>query len=183
MITAYTPAFGSRVLNLGSSDSLKVTLCVGLTNFLLLPFFGAVSDRYGRRVLLVGATGLALVSAWPMMMWLVAAPSYPRLLCVEVYLACLYSAYNAAAVVWLTEIVPPRIRATGFSFAYSLATCVGGFMPTLSTLLIGATGNKSMPGVLLSIAALCGLFAALKSRPYKKAVDLAPSGLTGRRGR
>jgi len=168
VITAYTPSFGTRVLHLTNRESLAVTLCVGLTNLVLLPCFGALSDRVGRRKLLISATLLALASAWPMMNWLVSAPSFGRLLLVEMVLAVLYSAYNGAAVVWLTEIVPPRIRTTGFSFAYSLATCIGGFTPMICTWLIHATGDRAIPGAWLSLAALCGLVAALIARPYKQ---------------
>lgn len=170
VITAYTPSFGTRVLHLASRDSLTVTLCVGLTNLVLLPLFGALSDKIGRRRLLIGSTLLALVSAWPMMNWLVSVPSFSRLLVVELALAVIYSAYNGAAVVWLTEIVPPRIRTTGFSFAYSLATCIGGFTPTICTWLIHVTGDRAIPGAWLSLAALCGLLAALIARPYAQRV-------------
>src|SRR3984893_18374 len=52
-ITAYTPTFGKEVLKLSQSDSLLVTLCVGLSNLFWLPVMGALSDRVGRRPLLV----------------------------------------------------------------------------------------------------------------------------------
>ncbi|MDN7353277.1 MFS transporter [Acetobacter senegalensis] len=168
VITAYTPSFGSAVLHLSTTDSLVVTLCVGLTNFLCLPLFGAVSDRIGRKKLLITSTVLAILTAYPAMSWLVASPSFLRLLAVELWLAVLYSVYNGAAVVYLTEIVPPRIRTTGFSMAYSLATCVGGFTPTVCTWLIHATGNRAIPGAWLALAALCGLAASLMARPYAK---------------
>lgn len=167
VITAYTPSFGSAVLHLSTTDSLVVTLCVGMTNFLLLPVFGALSDRIGRKKLLITSTILAILTAYPAMSWLVAAPSFLRLLTVELWLAIIYSIYNGAAVVYLTEIVPPRIRTTGFSMAYSLATCVGGFTPTVCTWLIHATGNRAIPGAWLALAALCGLAASLMARPYE----------------
>ena len=47
LITAYTPTFGSTVL-LAQLDSMIVTLCVGLLNFVCLPVSGALSDRFGR---------------------------------------------------------------------------------------------------------------------------------------
>lgn len=166
IITAYTPSFGSAVLHLSAHVSLVVTLCVGLSNFVLVPVFGALSDKIGRKPLLTGATALAILTAYPTMHWLVSAPSFGRLLSVELWLSVLYSAYNGAAVVYLTEIVPPRIRTTGFSLAYSLATCVGGFTPTLCTWLIHTTGNRAMPGLWLAFAALCGLIASVVARPY-----------------
>ncbi|WP_408744603.1 MFS transporter [Acetobacter malorum] len=167
VITAYTPSFGTAVLHLSAHDSLLVTLCVGITNLLCLPVFGALSDRVGRKQLLIAATVLAILTAYPAMSWLVAAPSFLKLLSVELWLAVIYSLYNGAAVVYLTEIVPPRIRTTGFSLAYSLATCIGGFTPLICTSLIQKTGNSAMPGAWLAVAALCGLFATLLARPYE----------------
>ncbi|WP_336761645.1 MFS transporter [Asaia sp. VD9] len=166
VITAYCPAFGSRILHLGRQDALLVTLCAGLANLILVPVFGYVSDRIGRKKLLVSATALVICVAWPLMRWLVAAPDFGRLLTVELILAALYSAYNGAAIVWLTEIVPPRIRTTGFSLAYSLATCIGGFSPAVCTWLIEQTQDRAMPALWLSAAAFCGLVAAIVSRPY-----------------
>ena len=46
-------------------------------------------------------------------------------------------------VVYLTEIVPAEVRASGFSLAYSLATALGGFTPFIVTWLIGRTGNRA----------------------------------------
>ncbi len=71
MITAYTPTFGGTVLHLSSKDTLVVTLCVGLSNFFWLPIMGALSDRIGRRTLLVTCTVLALLTAYPALLWLV----------------------------------------------------------------------------------------------------------------
>jgi MFS transporter, MHS family, citrate/tricarballylate:H+ symporter len=55
-ITAYTPTFGREVLNLGSTESLIVTLCVGVSNLFWLPVMGAVSDRIGRKPVLIAFT-------------------------------------------------------------------------------------------------------------------------------
>jgi MFS family permease len=161
-ITAYTPTFGQQVLKMTPADSYVVTLFVGLTNLLWLPISGALSDRIGRRPILVACTLLALVSAYPAMSWLVAAPSFGRLLAVELWLSFLFGCWNGAMVPFLTEIMPAQVRTSGFSLAYSLATAIfGGFTPMIATWLIHATGNKAMPGVWLSVAALCGLLATL----------------------
>ena len=162
LITAYTPTFGKSVLHLSDMDSLIVTLCVGASNFFWLPVMGSVSDRVGRRPLLILFTVLMLVTAYPAMQWLVSAPSFARMLTVLLWLSFLYGSYNGAMVVTLTEIMPPEVRTTGFSLAYSLATAIfGGFTPAIATWLIHETGNKAMPGVWVSFAALCGLVATL----------------------
>lgn len=162
LITAYTPTFGKSVLHLSDMDSLIVTLCVGASNFFWLPVMGALSDRVGRRPLLLAATVLALLTAYPTLSWLVAEPSFARLLTVELWLSFLYGSYNGAMVVALTEVMPADVRTTGFSLAYSLATATfGGFTPAACTWLIHALDNKAAPGLWLSGAALLGLVATL----------------------
>jgi MFS family permease len=165
MITAYTPTFGVSVLHLSSFTAFIVTLCVGLSNLIWLPIMGAVSDKVGRRPLLIACTLAMMVTAYPAMVWLTGAPSFVRLLSVELWLSFLFASYNGAMIVFLTEIVPAHLRATGFSLAYSLATAVfGGFTPAVSTWLIHETGNRAMPGVWLSAAAAMGLAATLLAR-------------------
>jgi MHS family citrate/tricarballylate:H+ symporter-like MFS transporter len=159
-ITVYTPTFGKSVLKLTATDSLIVTFCVGLSNFIWLPVMGALSDRVGRRPLLVVFSGLTLVTAYPTLAWLVAAPSFSRMLIVLLWLSFLYGSYNGAMVVALTEIVPVEARTAGFSLAYALATALfGGFTPLISTWLIAVTGNNAAPGLWLGFAGACGLVA------------------------
>ena len=160
-ITAFTPTFGREVLKLTRIDSLLVTLCVGLSNLFWLPVMGAVSDRVGRRPLLILFTVLMLISAYPVLSWLVSAPSFGRLLAVELWLSFIYGSYNGAMVVALTEVVPVRLRTTGFALAYSLATIVGGFTPAISAYLIEITGDRAVAGLWLMVAAACGFAAAL----------------------
>ena len=65
LITAYTPTFGKAVLHLSDTDSLLVTFCVGLSNFFWLPVMGALSDRIGRRPLLLACTVLTIAHRLP----------------------------------------------------------------------------------------------------------------------
>jgi MHS family citrate/tricarballylate:H+ symporter-like MFS transporter len=166
MITTYTPTFG-KLLHLPERDSLLVTAAVGLSNLIWLPVMGAVSDRIGRKPILIACTVLAIATAYPLMAWLAQAPTVGRLLSVELWLSALYGSYNAAMVVFLTEVTPPKARASGFSLAYSLATAVGGFTPFIVTWLIGQTHNTAMPGLWLSGAAALSLAATLAIRTPK----------------
>src|SRR5258708_39676128 len=74
----------------------------------------------------------------------------------------IFGGYNGSMVALLTEIMPAKIRASGFSLAFSLAAGVfGGFTPAVCTYLIHVTGNRAMPALWFSGAALCGLAATL----------------------
>ena len=162
LITVYTPTFGKSVLHLTSRDALIVTFCIGISNFIWLPIGGALSDRIGRKPILVVTTVVTILTAYPMLAWLASAPSFVRMLEVELVLSALYGLYNGAMVVALTEVMPVQVRVVGFSLAYSLATAVfGGATPALSTWLIKQTGDNAAPGYWLTVAAICGLAATL----------------------
>ncbi len=162
LITVYTPTFGKVVLKLTAADSLVITICVALTNFCWLPIGGALSDRIGRRPLLIAITVLAILTAYPLLSWVVAAPSFQRLLLVLLLFSFYFGMYNGAMVVTLTEVMPVQVRVVGFSLAFSLATAVfGGMTPVLSTFLIKLTDDKAAPAYWLSLAAACSLAATL----------------------
>jgi len=154
LITAYTPTYGATTLHLSRTNAFIVTLCVGICNFAFLPIMGRLSDTVGRRPLLWTCTLAGLITAYPAMLWLVANPTFLRLLAVQLWFSAIFGSYNGAMVVYLTEIMPAEVRATGFSLAYSTATALfGGFTPFVCTYLIHATGNKAMPGAWLALAA------------------------------
>ena len=181
LVTVYTPTFGRSVLKLSESDALLVTIAVAVSNFFWLPVSGAVSDRIGRKPILVAFAILGLLTAYPALAWLVRAPTFDRMLAVELWLAFIFACYNGAMVVALTEIIPASVRTSGFSLAYSLATTLGGSSLLISTWLIAHTGDKAAPGYWMSLAAVCGLIAtlALYRRPASEIPYLAP-GVAGR---
>jgi MHS family citrate/tricarballylate:H+ symporter-like MFS transporter len=162
LITVYTPTFGKTVLKLSTADSLIVTLCVGIGNFIWLPVGGALSDRIGRRPILIAITVLAILTAYPALWWLASSPSVGRMLIVLLWFSFFFGMYNGAMVAALTEVMPENVRVAGFSLAFSLATAIfGGFTPAVSTYLIQVTGDRAAPGYWLSFAAVCGLVATL----------------------
>jgi MFS family permease len=171
LITAYMPTYGSSVLHLSTASSMLVTLLVGMSNFCWLPAMGALSDRVGRRPLLLLFSTFALLTPYPILLWLQSAPTSERLLAAALWLSMIFGSYNGAMVVFLTEVMPADVRVSGFSFSYSLATGIfGGFTPAVSTWLIHTTGNSAMPGAWMSLAGLMSLIAtlALTSRRFER---------------
>ena len=165
LVTIYTPTFGRTELHLEPGAVLLIACAVGVLNFCVLPIMGAVSDRIGRKPLLVVSASLMLLSAYPALVWLAADPGVGKMLVVELWLAFLYASYNGAMVVALTEIVPASARTGGFSLAYSLATALfGGLTPAVSEQLIHITANKAAPGIWVTAAAAISLVAAVRVR-------------------
>jgi MFS transporter, MHS family, citrate/tricarballylate:H+ symporter len=162
LITVYTPTFGKNVLKLSTTDALTVTLCVAVSNFIWLPIGGAISDRVGRKPVLLTIAVLAFVTAYPALAWLVQAPSFTAMLAVELLFSMYFGVYNGAMVAALTEVVPAHVRATSFSLAFSLANALfGTATPAVSTWLIEHTGDKASPGYWLMAAGACGIVSSL----------------------
>lgn len=122
-ITVYTPTYGRTVLNLSARDSLIVTMLVGVSNFIWLPIGGAISDRIGRRAVLMGITLLALITTARHAMADRRARLYPHDAGTAVVLF-LFGMYNGAMVAALTEVMPVYVRTVGFSLAFSTATAI-----------------------------------------------------------
>ena len=167
-ITAYTPTFGRQELHLTASESMFITLLVGASNLFWLPISGSLSDRIGRKPILITCTALAIATAYPILLWLATAPSFSRLIAVELWLSFIYACYNGTSICYLTEVMPPRLRTTAFSLAYSFAVCAGGFTAFISTGLIEWSGHIATPGWWLAFAALCGLTATIFSQKYHR---------------
>lgn len=162
LITVYAPTFGKTVLHLSTEDSLLVTLCVGVSNFIWLPIGGTISDKVGRRAVLLTMSGLGILTAYPALHFLAQGPTFHKMLFVLLWLSFLFGMYNGAMIPALTEVIPKAVRVAGFSLAYSLATAIfGGFTPDISTALIHVTGDRASPGYWVTFAALCGMCATL----------------------
>jgi hypothetical protein len=126
----------------------------------------------------VSVAAIIVLTAYLALAWLRGAPTFSRLLEVELWFSFLFSAYLGAMGVFLTEIMPADIRTTGFSFAHSFATAIfGGFTPVVCTYLIHATGNPAAPGVWLASAGACGLGASLLLSPRRVARATADASL------
>ena len=161
-VTVYTPTFGKNVLKLSSADALLVTCLVAVTNFIWNPVGGALSDKIGRKPVLLAIATLSLLTAYPALSWLVSAPTFGKMLAVEMMFSFYFGMYSGTMLGALVEIVPAHVRTTCFSLAFALAAALfGTFTPFASTWLIQKTGDKASPGFWLMFAAVLGIIAAL----------------------
>src|ERR1700760_3649969 len=160
-ITVYAPGFGKE-LHLSASGTLLVTLLVAVTNFIWNPVGGALSDRIGRKPVLVTIATLSFLTAYPALHWLAAAPTFGKLLAVQMMFSFYFGVYSGTMLGCLVEIVPAHVRTTCFSIAFALAAGLfGTFTPFASTKLIAWTGDKASPAFWLMFGAALGIIAAL----------------------
>ena len=160
-VTVFTPSFGKE-LHLSAQDSLLVTLMVAVTNFIWNPVGGALSDRIGRRPVLMAIAALSFVTAYPVLAWLTAAPTFGKMLAVGMMFSLYFGVYSGTMLGALVEIVPAHVRTTCFSLAFALAAALfGTFTPFAALKLTALTGDKASPAYWLMCAAASGFIAAI----------------------
>jgi MHS family proline/betaine transporter-like MFS transporter len=160
VLNVYLPVYAVRQLKLPVSAPFIVLMLTGTLRMILIPLFGLLSDRIGRKPVMGASMALYVLCIYPLFVWLVAAPSLSRLLGTEVVFAVLMAAALGPASTALAELFPAQVRATGLSISYNVATTLfGGFSPFLVTWLISATGDKLMPAYFVTAAMIVGLVA------------------------
>jgi MHS family proline/betaine transporter-like MFS transporter len=123
--------------------------------------FGALSDRIGRRRMLLLSAALLLACVWPLFLWLQASPTTTTLVLVQSAFCILVASFVGVAPAGLSEIFPTGVRATGTSLIYNGAfTVFGGFAPAILTWFKQQPGGSTFaPAWYVMLAAALALAA------------------------
>lgn len=154
----YMPLYVEKFLSIPAKDAFVSTTLGGLVLMFGCPVAGKVSDRIGRKTLLLMAACAIGVVVIPLFAWLNANPTLPVLIVVQMVLGFLLAAFTGPAPALLAEQFPAGLRSTGLSLAYNFAvTLFGGFAALIVTLLIEKTGLKIAPSFYVAAAALVSI--------------------------
>ena len=123
-----------------------------------------LSDRVGRKPILVGAALGLLIFSWPLMA-LMRTGEAPLVILGQFGFALLLGSYGAVNPIAICEIFPRAVRCSAVSTAYNITVgLAGGTAPALATWLIGATGNPMVPAIYIMLGAAASVIAALSVR-------------------
>jgi MHS family proline/betaine transporter-like MFS transporter len=151
----YVPAFLTSAGKLSERMSLWLSTVAAVAVILVTPLTGALSDRVGRKPVLVG---LCLASAaLPISMFsLMASSAAGEALAGAMILALLAGGVSAVGAVATAEQFPGEGRITGLALGATMATAVfGGLTPLLAQWLVERTGWATAPGIMIALVALC----------------------------
>ena len=140
---AYFPTYVSAVLKLPVREASLINT-IGLAVFIvLIPFAGALSDRVGRKPLLLAHAAGCAILGYPLFRLMEATRSFWVILAAQLVGITLEALFSGPAPAAYSEIFPTRIRYTAISVPYNLAVAAfGGTAPFIATYLVGATGNR-----------------------------------------
>jgi MHS family shikimate/dehydroshikimate transporter-like MFS transporter len=159
LLTTFVIAYAVRIGYPRSAVLTGLTISSGLA-IIGLPFFASLSDRFGRRpVVLAGAVSMA-AAAFPL--FALINTGSPVLLTVALIIgqSILHPAMYGPMAALLTEMFGTKVRYTGASLGYQLAAVLGaGFAPLIAGSLLSAAGGSNSSLVSLFLIAGCAVTA------------------------
>ena len=156
-VFVYSVSYMEEVDHLSSATSLSLNTGVLAVLLLLYPVSAWLSDRIGRKPMLISGASLLCFGALPLFN-LMHSGDPQRVLWGELGLtlavALLAGGKNPANV----ELMPAAVRCTGLAVAFNVAEgYFGGTTPLIATWLIAQTGNPLLPGAWVAFSGLCTL--------------------------
>ncbi len=164
-VTNYLTTYAKTTLKLPSDTAFWGTVAVGIGGTIGAPLGGWLADRYGRRPVVITGMALACLAGVPFFELVSTVPGKSSLFAAGLVLRLLVGVATTAALVWMTEDFPARVRSGALSIVYALAISIfGGTTQFVAAWLTGVTGNPLSPAWYMTGAIVLGLIAALYIR-------------------
>ncbi|MGF6527848.1 MFS transporter [Variovorax sp. PvP013] len=170
----YLTTFSTVTLKLPLRDTFLVQMASAAFMIVLMPLWGAWSDRVGRRPLMIGSLIGYLLVLYPAYAWLTSEPSIIRLLVAQLSICVFVSVYFGVFSTVIAELFPANVRSLGMSLAYNIAVMIfGGFAQFIVTWLIRATGSPMAPAYYVMFGVAVGLVAAcfIRDRTHESSIQ------------
>ncbi|MGA5816384.1 MFS transporter [Kitasatospora sp. NPDC094028] len=164
VMTTFVLVYAVNHAHFGKQSALNAVLIASAIQFALIPLFGALSDRVGRRpVYLVGAVG---VGVWAFVFFgLVDTRSFSQLVLAVTVGLVFHSAMYAPQAAFFSELFATRMRYSGASIGAQFASVAAGApAPLIATALLKDYGSATPIAVYVAIAAAVTVLAVLCGR-------------------
>jgi MFS transporter, MHS family, proline/betaine transporter len=157
----YSATWLEQVARVPARTALAINTVAMALSLLVLPVSGLLSDRVGRRPVLLVSAGALVLLAYPFMA-LMARGQTAGILAGQVGLALLVSAIGGLMPATMAELAPWRVRCTVLSVAYNMGMALlGGTTPLVAAWLLSRSGLTLAPAMYLTGAAALTFVGAL----------------------
>jgi MFS transporter, MHS family, proline/betaine transporter len=164
IVFTYLPTYFTKTLEFTKTNAFVSIIIASTVAIILIPPLGALSDRIGRKPLLItGAVGFA-VFAYPLFM-LLNTGSLAAAIAAHAGLAAIESVFVSASLAAGAELFATRVRSSGYSIGYNVSVAIfGGTAPYVATWLVARTGNELAPAFYVIAAAIITLATVMTMR-------------------
>ena len=171
-VMSYMPTYLKKVTDFGAGEMFVVTAAILLTHIAALPLCGSLSDRIGRKPVLIAASAALVVVTYPAFVLISEGRNMFVAILAGAVMGALIAGAAAPLFAYMAEMFPTRLRTRSVSIGYNASVMIfGGTAPFISTFLIDRTGSNVAPSFYL-VAAAAGAVLTL---------FLAPTNETGHR--
>lgn len=159
VLISFTLTYGEEQLNLPRNLMISIVVISSIASFFLLPTFALLSDRVGRkRMLLTGLAGMAVLSF--VMFPLLDTRNYALMLLGHLALTVFQSMNLGPIAAFFVEQFHTRVRYTGATMGYQLGTVVaGGLAPIIATTILQQTGSGIFVAVYITVVVVISFVA------------------------
>ena len=174
-VFTFLPSYFTKTLGFTKMDAfVSITVASVVALVLILPL-GALSDRIGRKPLLIAGSVGFVVFAYPLFM-LLNTGSLVAAIAAHAGLAAIEAVFVSSSLAAGAELFATRVRSSGYSIGYNVSVALfGGTAPYVATWLTARTGNELAPAYYVIVAAIVSLATILTmretaGRPLRKLV-------------
>ena len=171
-VLTYLPTYLETAVGMPTGEAQMATNIALVVYVAFIFISGKMSDRFGRKKMLVTACVLFVLLTVPAFLILNTA-QFGLVLIAELALCFILTLNDGTLSSYLTETFPTEMRYTGFALSFNLANAIfGGTAPMISTWLIAVTGSTMSPAWYMVAVALVALVAmALSHENSHKHLD------------
>ncbi len=155
ILLAYMPTFTHQHAGVGGAAALWANTIGLVLMTVLIPIFGRLSDRVGRRPLLLLSCGFFAIATLPAFMIINSKPGLGVLILIQLVFDAAIALFSGAGPAAIVEMFPTMSRSSWMTPSYALAVAIfGGFAPFIATWLIHNTGSALSPSWYVMGAAM-----------------------------
>ncbi|WP_237736119.1 MFS transporter [Lelliottia amnigena] len=163
-LQTFMPSYLSTELHYSKLDSYAITTVGLFAIAVMVPFMGYLSDKFGRKPLMLAGCAGFILFTYPAMMVMARGDMLSAVLAM-LLLGAFIAAFDGACSAAMAELFPTSIRYGGMAIAYNVAVAFfGGITPWFSAYLMTATGNPFSPAYYVMGAALVTFLTVLRAK-------------------
>lgn len=176
LFTVFLLSYVVTTLKLPPVYGLLAVMIGSALNIVMIPVFGAISDRIGRKPTFFFGAFVIIVSAWPIFALIQTGQQIALIAGVAVFLALGHAAVYSVLPAFYCELFPTEVRYTGISVGYQTAAILlAGFTPVIASTLVLWAGD-TWPLVVIIVITTAIAATAVAAAKESKNFDLDAIG-------